>query len=466
MSVKIPRQFYSSNRNLPRTLLTAPTIEPTIKKEKRVFDGMSPEQITLMVCPGQFRQVYISITDTLGEKFKELGLVVEDKKVIGGPLDVLLNWALTPENSDYEFSKILLVNYRVYCKSVELLQLVDKRCEEILQLTGEPEKSLKQKWAKITIFMKNWTELLPHDFVESDMEKGIKDFIEKYSSQFAGIAQVKKMVDNAKSLKPNFDIFEKVETESKSKIGDKLKNLNELTAEQIAQQLSLYEFELFKSIETKDFLGSAWTKKDKYERCPQLCYFLDHFNGVTNWVSSTLVNEPDAQVRAQLISKYIDVAKIMYDNLNFTGFFEFYSGINSSVVSRLTKTMELVPNASERLEPMRKAADPSKSYAAYRKYILENKTKGYIPFIGVVIQDLTFIDEGNPDKTEKGDVNFEKCRMMAKQLFVIKELQDNQHSAFKPLPFFKDFITLVGSHKEDTENALYQLSLKIQPRGN
>ncbi|BFU23834.1 Ras guanine nucleotide exchange factor, putative [Entamoeba histolytica HM-3:IMSS] len=457
-----PRLFYSSNRNLKRTVISTPTMEPTIKREEkeRTFNGMSAEQITLMVCPSQFRQVYIKITDTIGEKFKEQGLKIENKQTVSGPLEVLINWAVTPENLESNFANMFILNYHTYCKPIQLLSVIDKICNDIVESKNEPVKTIKQKWAKITIFMKIWTDLLPYDFHDKEILGAIETFLQKYQSQFVGIAQIRKMIQAAQSI-PHLPTFERIENSNGE---EKTKPVKELTAETIVGQLSLYELTLFTGIEMKDFLGSAWTKKDKYERCPRLCEFLEHFNAVTNWVSYSILQESDINARANLISKFIDVAKIMYEQMNFTGFFEFYSGLNSSAISRLTKTWELVENAAQRMDPLRKAADPTRSYASYRKYIQQNKSKGYIPFIGVIIQDLTFIDEGNPDKTESGDVNFEKCRMMANQLLTIRPLQNDQHSIYKALPFFKDFILSIEQHKNDDEKAQYDISLQIQPR--
>lgn len=37
--------------------------------------------------------------------------------------------------------------------------------------------------------------------------------------------------------------------------------------------------------------------------------------------------------------------------------------------------------------------------------------------LGLWLQDLTFIDDGNPDNLENGLINFEKARMVGKRLY-------------------------------------------------
>ena len=43
-----------------------------------------------------------------------------------------------------------------------------------------------------------------------------------------------------------------------------------------------------------------------------------------------------------------------------------------------------------------------------------------VPYLGIYLSDLTFIDEGTPNRTEKNLINFAKMRMIA---HVIREVR-------------------------------------------
>ncbi|KAL7721103.1 RAS guanyl-releasing protein [Entamoeba marina] len=455
-----PRLFYSSNRKLKRNVLTESTMPCVVGKKKQSFIALTPEQFTSTIFPVNLKQVYTKISDNVEGKFKQKGLVIENRNVVSAPFEVLFEWAITPENTAFDFSKELILNYKSYCTSLELLSMLDKQCFEIEQIEGDDGQSSKKKWTKITIFMKNWSELLPEDFSNGQLSEKFDLFVKKYAPQFVGVSKIKTMVDTAKEVKI-LTVFEKLEITDKI---TKALPVSQMTSDFIVNQITLYEFELFGNIKINEFLGGGWTKKDKDVRCKNLCNFMDHFNAVTNWVSSSILNEPNKIARAELISKFIDVATTMYHNLNFTGFFEFYSGLNSVNISRLTSVWELVKDVDIRMKPLQNLADPTKSYSAYRNHVKQNITKAFIPFIGVIIQDLTFIEEGNPDLTEQGHVNFEKCRLMAKQLMVIKGLQQKNYRTRKPDDSFYNFIKTIEEHKNDDEKNLYELSLQIQPR--
>ena len=40
-----------------------------------------------------------------------------------------------------------------------------------------------------------------------------------------------------------------------------------------------------------------------------------------------------------------------------------------------------------------------------------------VPYLGIYLSDLTFIDEGTPNRTEKNLINFAKMRMVMKIFF-------------------------------------------------
>ena len=458
-----PRRFYSSNRTLPRTPLTQATQEPLTPYKFQTFDDFPPEQIPLRILPNQFIKKEIVLTNE--QKLKQQGLVIKDKHTVSAPFKVLLEWAITPENIELDFQKKFLLNYQSYCKPNEMFEFIKEIASEI-ELTGndEKDKNSKQKWTKITIFLKTWSELSPLDFHQPDVYKEVLAFIEAHEKEFPGIKPIKRYVENARTKKKG-STFERTPN---SNTTEKCKPLREMTVDEVVDQLSLFEYNCFSGITPNDFLGSGWTKKDRYERCPRLMEFMDHFNAVTNWVCSSILEEADDKSRAKLIEKCIEITDKMKQRANFTGFFEFYSGLNSSSISRLSRTWDLCDVKLRKLyDQFNIVALPTKSYQNYRKVLKENATNNnLIPFMGVIIQDLTFIDEGNPNELEKGIVNFEKCRMMAEQLLELIKYQNAGHSSIKIAPFFKDFIETIDKHKDDDDKKLYDISLKIQPRAS
>ena len=85
-----------------------------------------------------------------------------------------------------------------------------------------------------------------------------------------------------------------------------------------------------------------------------------------------------------------------------------------------------------------------------------------LPYLGMFLSDLTFIDEGNPSKID-GLINYTKCQQTCKVIQKIRKLQ-SQDFPFKPLDILQQFL-LNSTEIKETESELYGMSLGCQPRG-
>ncbi|RKO92664.1 ras guanine nucleotide exchange factor domain-containing protein, partial [Blyttiomyces helicus] len=113
------------------------------------------------------------------------------------------------------------------------------------------------------------------------------------------------------------------------------------------------------------------------------------------------------------------------------------AGLSMAPVHRMKKTWEF-PKISESYEEVAALVSPKGQYANYRKVLKDLKPPA-IPFLGVYLTDLTFIELGNPDfLPDVHAINFEKRR---KVHGVIKEIQSFQRTpyALMPLQGLRDF---------------------------
>ena len=71
------------------------------------------------------------------------------------------------------------------------------------------------------------------------------------------------------------------------------------------------------------------------------------------------------------------------------------------------RRLEWQKNITEGLKEYCALIDSSSSFRAYRQALSET-TSPCIPYIGLVLQDLTFVHIGNPDCLQDGSINFSK----------------------------------------------------------
>ncbi|XP_047634519.1 rap guanine nucleotide exchange factor 6 isoform X4 [Phacochoerus africanus] len=93
------------------------------------------------------------------------------------------------------------------------------------------------------------------------------------------------------------------------------------------------------------------------------------------------------------------------------------SGLNLASVARLRGTWEKLPSKYEKhLQDLQDLFDPSRNMAKYRNILSSQSMQPpIIPLFPVVKKDMTFLHEGNDSKVD-GLVNFEKLRMIAKEI--------------------------------------------------
>ncbi|XP_048703504.1 rap guanine nucleotide exchange factor 2 isoform X10 [Caretta caretta] len=193
-------------------------------------------------------------------------------------------------------------------------------------------------------------------------------------------------------------------------------SLLQLSTVEMAAQLSMRNFELFRNIEPTEYIDDLFKLKSKIS-CTNLKKFEEVINQETFWVASEILRETNQLKRMKIIKHFIKIALHCRECKNFNSMFAIISGLNLAPVARLRTTWEKLPSKYEKLfQDLQDLFDPSRNMAKYRNVLnSQNLQPPIIPLFPVIKKDLTFLHEGNDSKVE-GLVNFEKLRMIAKEI--------------------------------------------------
>jgi len=152
---------------------------------------------------------------------------------------------------------------------------------------------------------------------------------------------------------------------------------------------------------------------------------VERFNSVSYWVTTEIVMQTDLKKRVLLIKKFITIAEFMKEISNFNGLMEIIGGLNSMPVQRLRATWELIPKSYlETFQQLNSRMDHINNYAGYRKAL--SLIKGFaLPYLGVYLRDIIFLDEGNQDylDKEKGQINFDKLMLLGNTFCEVRKFQ-------------------------------------------
>eukprot|EP00033_Pygsuia_biforma_P002827 GCRY01003121.1.p2 GENE.GCRY01003121.1~~GCRY01003121.1.p2 ORF type:complete len:338 (+),score=95.57 GCRY01003121.1:1596-2609(+) len=246
-------------------------------------------------------------------------------------------------------------------------------------------------------------------------------------------------------------------------------SITSVHAHDMARQLTLRESAMFNCVKASEFVGMSWTSPFKDEAAPNIMKMISHFNKVSSWVTYEVVKQIDnLKARAAAINYFLKLAKECRRLGNFNGVMEILAGLQSSSVLRLKKSWASVKK--KRKDDMKEYCTLMSALGSYARYrsAIKAQPQPCVPYLGVTLTDLTFIEEGNPDffkaedmKLEADVVNFAKFRMVAS---VIMDVGKHQTAAQCPYPFeFDNHIQCyLARLPAPEEEELYSLSKKCE----
>jgi len=112
--------------------------------------------------------------------------------------------------------------------------------------------------------------------------------------------------------------------------------------------------------------------------------------------------------------------------------------------------------------------DPIHNFTAYRNNI-KNCNPPLLPYLGVYLTDLIFVEDGNRGCNKDGLINFDKQRKLYQVIEQIERYQAMDYfpsNAYKSIPTNEAHIyTFLLELPHNDPNELYKISLVREPRG-
>uniref|UniRef100_A0A7N5ZVL9 Rap guanine nucleotide exchange factor (GEF) 3 n=1 Tax=Anabas testudineus TaxID=64144 RepID=A0A7N5ZVL9_ANATE len=210
--------------------------------------------------------------------------------------------------------------------------------------------------------------------------------------------------------------------------------LEQMGSKDIANELTNYDWELFTAMHEVELVYYIFGRhKFQGAITANLERFVRRFNEVQYWVVTELCLCEDLVKRALLLKKFIKIAAVLKEQRNLNSFFAVMFGLSNSAVQRLYKTWERIPSKIKRIYcAYERLMDPSRNHRAYRLTVAK-LSPPYIPFMPLLLKDVTFIHEGNPNYVDKL-VNFEKMRMIAKTVKIVRGCRSQPYNSDHALP--------------------------------
>lgn len=382
----------------------------------------------------------------------------------GGTLQALIDKLLV-EGKAYE--EVFLITYRSFIQPMDLFEGLVVRFGAAAEMYPDDQSARTRMELKVLSVIRQWLDKHFDDWVELSMFQLLEEWLRldvmsahaKVAQQFLEMIEKKKARHQSKgSIEHQFD-----HPPPKSlRMPATWKTVCDLDALEVARQLCIIESRLFQAITPKEFLGKGWESKKKDAVAPNLSAFIAHFNRVSSWVATTVIEAASDSQRTSIVEFWIGVSDALLDLNNFNGIMEIMGGLGATSVARLKKLWGSISKAKTKAwDRVRAVMAPQASFSSYRAAI-RTAHPPVVPYVGVYMQDIVFIEDGNPDflKDRPNWVNFHKRRLLAD---VIRDLQQYGQSPYNLL-VVDELATVINHAHVEKEDVLYAKSLQLQPR--
>ncbi|XP_023072142.2 ras guanyl-releasing protein 3 isoform X10 [Piliocolobus tephrosceles] len=230
-------------------------------------------------------------------------------------------------NNSY-LPRIVLLMHRWYLSSTEL---AEKLLCMYRNATGE---SCNEFRLKICYFMRYWILKFPAEF---NLDLGLIRMTEEFREVASQLGYEKHVSLIDISSIPSYDWMRRVTQRKKvSKKGKACLLFDHLEPIELAEHLTFLEHKSFRRISFTDY--QSYVIHGCLENNPTLERSIALFNGISKWVQLMVLSKPTPQQRAEVITKFINVAKKLLQLKNFNTLMAVVGGLSHSSISRLKET--------------------------------------------------------------------------------------------------------------------------------
>ncbi|KAJ3053095.1 hypothetical protein HK097_005038 [Rhizophlyctis rosea] len=418
----------------------------TVKKPKRssVFpafkEGESPSG-----SGDSLRPLVLKSVDESGREILIKNLREDGYEITAGTVDALVDALI--DDPDLVYLDIFLMTFRHFVDPVDLISKLAARYRMYEARLGQEEHGREAlNMNRIVAFVKKWVGEHFYDFLAPQTMTVLRTFLQDLrKGEFANYADQVESIIKYESAKDDALPTDHAEDEDldPEELRNRILGFDFLgqSAKKLAQQLTLVDSKLFRSIRPEEFAIFLWggTNTDKARRTRNLSRYIDGFNLVGYWVATMICSFDDLRKRIEAMEKMIKIATWCLELQNYNTAMALYSGLNTTPVLRLKRTFAGISSRHLAMfQELESKLSYKGNYKAYRE--IEHMARPpYLPFFGLVIKDLTFMNDGNQKTLPNGLVNFEKQRMIFN---IITGIRTSQRHKF---PFIADDVLKTGT---------------------
>ena len=375
-------------------------------------------------------------------------------------VDSIINYGTHETMQGNHIMETLILTHKMFTDSVDLMKRLRKRFMipipyEILQIIDKKEKEQKIEEYQIQVLkiihlktIKTLRDWIRHywmeDFHENkELQKELREWmldmanydkLDIYNNKCVWITKLYNAMDKILKRQKVDAMEHKSNEEYKAAMSDELtRNLFEKsTAEALADQITLMEFEGFCKIKDREWLKNC----KKPMEIPMIKEIIERNWNLYKFVQITILAQKTLRRRGITIRKIIKIGEHLKRRNNYQSLNVIYFALTSAPIHRLRIVWQRVPERNRlNMEQWKSIFKNVVNDQNMKRLMRSSLDKPFIPCIYALIEDMLFVNESKRGGCFGWDkykgINFKKCIKMAQRISRIKIYQSNGYKNIK-----------------------------------
>eukprot|EP01104_Vermistella_antarctica_P018544 TRINITY_DN6909_c0_g1_i1.p1 TRINITY_DN6909_c0_g1~~TRINITY_DN6909_c0_g1_i1.p1 ORF type:complete len:1360 (-),score=297.12 TRINITY_DN6909_c0_g1_i1:29-4108(-) len=359
------------------------------------------------------------------------------REVAAGTLEKLVERLTFEKYPDSAFVDAFLMTYRSFCTPAVLFDLLKCRFRMCppsneAQLTVFNRKMMPIRLRVFNVF-KTWVTNYWMDFTAHEsLATELADFASTEVSE-CGLAkaadQLKALIGRQRDLHTDDGRrrSETTESEDSDVVHGQIRmpcNILMITSADLANHLAMIDFDLLSRIRPWECLGLRWLCANKQTEAPHVLAVLDRFTLVMAWVATLVVQEEELNARVAVLKHLIETCHHSMGINSFGMAVALAKGLQSPSVVRLKQTWNALRTKEKRLwADCESSLSSNDDYKALRTHMCNKVLPPCVPYLGLMLKDISAVQAKTPDNLSNGIINFEKRRECAKTIELLVRYQ-------------------------------------------
>ena len=432
-------------------------------------------------------------------------IINQQGQVSGGSLQALVEQLTTHDNTpDVQFSTTFYLTFRLFTTPRDLCHAMIERFDYV----GENKASATPVRLRICQFFKGWLETYWNAEADRDALGDIRyialhklkpvlpsaaerllELTRRVTAAYqsgtpsgplvSGIGKTSTSMDAATDMAVPDSIISKAQLSLlRNAIANPIElSILDIDPVEIARQLTLLTSKVYCEIQPDELLSLAWTKRNS-SKASNIRSVSRLNTDLAYVVGETILSLTEVKKRASIIKHWVKVASHCLEVRNFESLMAIVASLDCSMVQRLKRTWEaLNKKARTRFDQLKAVIEVSQNYASLRRAV-DNANSPCLPFLGIYLTDMTFVDAGNsatrqiPGSASVGStdaisvINFDKYVRMARIVTQIQRFQVPYK--FHPVPelqaWLEAYLKRMREANAEIVSSFHRRSLILEPR--